>query len=53
MSTPPDAKHFVQDQLRRLAAQTLDVLVPSADLITLLDYITVLENEIDYWKGKS
>ena len=48
MSPPPDGKHgALQEQLRRLALQTKDVLVPAADLITLLDYIDNLE-EIEY-----
>jgi len=48
MSPPPDGKHAaLQEQLHRLASQTLDVLVPSDDLIMLLDYIRELE-EADY-----
>jgi hypothetical protein len=44
MSTPPTGEHHqVREQLRNLAAQTRDVLVPSNDLVTLLDYIDELE----------
>jgi hypothetical protein len=37
----------LRDQLRRLAAQTRDVLVPSNDLVELLDYI----DELEEWDG--
>lgn len=48
MSTPPDGKHAtLRDRLRREAAQMPGVLVASADLITLLDYIAELQ-DIEY-----
>jgi hypothetical protein len=44
MSGPPDSEHYeLRQQLRRLSAQHRDVLVPSRDLIKLVDYIDKLE----------
>lgn len=53
MSTPPDGKHAtLRDRLRREAAQMPGVLVASADLITLLDYIDELqEAEYSAWEN--
>lgn len=48
----PEPKHFhLTEQLRNLAAQHRDVLVPATDLITLLDYIVELERaDYENWE---
>lgn len=51
--SPPNANSSLRVQLRCLATQTLDVLVPSADLITLLDYIKELEIDLELaWEDR-
>lgn len=47
MSGPPDGElHDLRRQLRLLSAQHLDVLVPSRDIVLLLDLLDEQDMEI-------
>lgn len=51
--SPPDTKHYAARQrLRFIASQRPEVIVPSLEMVTLLDYIVELEAaNYDAWEN--